>query len=283
MIKAEGDAAKGIKYGVFGCGHPDWQATFHAVPTKIDERLTECGGQRLVARGSGNAAASELFEEFDDWEEIFLKSAFSSDISTASAEKDTLVATVDKESRQNTLSYGHLQPALVVSNEVISQDSKEIKRHISIKLPVGTTYRTGDYMALLPTTPRPFVMRALNRFKLHPDDAIMLQGGGKTFNLPLNTSISAFDLFAGFVELSQPVSIRRIERLVELLRDGGEGLKKYLDPAVFEADIVQKRISFLDLLEEFPDIDIPLGEFLLALPPIRLRQVSWSHASDIDI
>jgi cytochrome P450/NADPH-cytochrome P450 reductase len=47
-------------------------------------------------------------------------------------------------------------------------------------------------------------------------------------------------------------------------------LKKYANENYTE--ILNKRISALDLLEKFPDIGLPLGMFLAMLPPMRVRQ-----------
>lgn len=40
----------------------------------------------------------------------------------------------------------------------------------------------------------------------------------------------------------------------------------------FQAEIVKKRISVLDILERYPSIDLPFGTFLSMLPNMRLRQ-----------
>lgn len=37
-------------------------------------------------------------------------------------------------------------------------------------------------------------------------------------------------------------------------------------------EITAKRVSVLDLLERYPDIDLPIGVFLSMLPPMRVRQ-----------
>ena len=38
------------------------------------------------------------------------------------------------------------------------------------------------------------------------------------------------------------------------------------------ADVTSKRVSILDLLEQFPAVDISIGDFLSMLPPMRVRQ-----------
>ena len=54
-----------------------------------------------------------------------------------------------------------------------------------------------------------------------------------------------------------------------------EGTKEKLESLAADAylsEIVDKRVSVLDLLEQFPTIDLPFGVFLSLLPPMRVRQ-----------
>lgn len=37
-------------------------------------------------------------------------------------------------------------------------------------------------------------------------------------------------------------------------------------------EVSAKRISVLDLLEKYGSVDLPLGTFLVMLPPMRVRQ-----------
>lgn len=56
------------RFAVFGCGHHDWARTYQRIPKLIDQALEERGGQRLIARGEGDAGGAEFFESFDAWE-----------------------------------------------------------------------------------------------------------------------------------------------------------------------------------------------------------------------
>jgi cytochrome P450/NADPH-cytochrome P450 reductase len=171
--------------------------------------------------------------------------------------------------------------ATVISNDIISGTPKEehekghnIKRHIEISLPEGVTYQTGDYLAILPTNPDQTVHRALRRFNLHPDDVLTMQGRGMT--LPLDTPVSAYELLNGFVELGQPATKRQIENLLERMHGGEakERLGRYIQEDYYEKELVAKRFSLLDILEDYPDLHMELGDFLLSLPALRVRQVS---------
>ena len=52
---APADAAKGVRFTVFGCGNREWAATYQSVPRHIDERLAALGGERVFERGEGDA------------------------------------------------------------------------------------------------------------------------------------------------------------------------------------------------------------------------------------
>jgi cytochrome P450/NADPH-cytochrome P450 reductase len=62
-----------IKYAVFGCGNRDWAQTYQRIPRIIDELITKNGGKALVPRGEGNVGGSEMFNDFDKWEENLFK------------------------------------------------------------------------------------------------------------------------------------------------------------------------------------------------------------------
>jgi len=258
---------------VFGCGHPDWAATYHAVPTTIDNRLQECGAERLLPRGEGNVSAADLFDTFDEWEEAFLEKIAAPDM--AKAGKASLRAVVNTQARQKMLNHGEIPSAKIISNEVITHSGQQIKRHIVMRLEEGASYRTGDYLSLLPITPIETVRRVLKRFDLHGDDLVSLSGSGMSFLLPTEFPISAFDLFAGFVELAQPVSNKQVASLVPFAPndDDKAALERLSQPEVYEKEVAKTRLSLLDVLEEYERVEMPLGDFILALPPLRMRQV----------
>lgn len=68
LSHVEGAELAGVRYGVFGCGNRDWVQTYQRIPTLCDDLLAEHGGQRLIARGEGDASASNFFQAFDEFE-----------------------------------------------------------------------------------------------------------------------------------------------------------------------------------------------------------------------
>lgn len=277
LKNAQPECQSGVKYAVFGCGHPDWAATFHAIPTLIDDRLTACGATRLCQRGQGNAAVAELFDQFDDWENELFRHLDGVRSETAMPSLD---AHIDTDIRKRLLQHDTLQSVRVIANDVISKGDVEIKRRIVLHLPEGTTYRAGDYIGLLPSNPIPVIQRALNRFNLHADDVVTLTGTGGAFNLPLDKPLSAFDLLAAFVELDRPVSLKQVERLLQWAPVDSadrQRLDGYCTPEGYEKEVKSKHLGLLSLLEELAGTEMPFADFLAAMPSFKIRQVSRKY------
>jgi cytochrome P450/NADPH-cytochrome P450 reductase len=53
--------------------------------------------------------------------------------------------------------------------------------------------------------------------------------------------------------------------------DVQKALRTYANET-YTADILSKSISVLDILEQYPSVNLPLGSFLLMLPSMRMRQ-----------
>jgi cytochrome P450/NADPH-cytochrome P450 reductase len=142
------------------------------------------------------------------------------------------------------------------------------------------TYKTGDYLNILPTNPDKTVQRVLRRFNLQADDVLTIQGVGR--NLPVNTPISAKDLLSGFVELGQPATKKQVEGLLARIGDGEkrDKLQRLTGDRVHETEVLTRRVSLLDLLEAHSEIRMDIGDYLLSLPPLRIRQVSRSSPLD---
>ncbi|KAJ9114036.1 hypothetical protein QFC22_005856 [Naganishia vaughanmartiniae] len=286
---AKANALSGVKYAVFGCGHPDWASTFMAIPGYIDSRFSELGAERLCGRGEGDASKADLFEEYEKWEDDLWRKLQSSYLNVAAPDADIkkqqrLRAEIDSTHRQNLLRYEFMQSVKVISNEIISKGDIQMKRHVVLELPEEASYRAGDYLGILPTTPLPVVIRALVRLQLHVDDVVTLKGTSGGGTLPIDTPVSAPSLFAEYFELEQPATIKQIKSLAERSTEEETklALDRYAQPEVYEAEISAKRVSVLALLEEFPQLPISVSEYIEMLPSIKMRQYSIS-SSPLDV
>ena len=73
LSSLEGEPLSGVRYAVFGCGNRDWAQTYQRIPKLVDELIGKRGGQALLQRGEGDAGGSEMFNDFDSWEDQLFK------------------------------------------------------------------------------------------------------------------------------------------------------------------------------------------------------------------
>ncbi|KAI2627622.1 bifunctional P-450:NADPH-P450 reductase [Hypoxylon sp. NC1633] len=275
------EALRGTSFAVFGCGHRDWSQTFHRVPNLVDSRLEELGATRISEIGLADAAAEDMFVAFETWEDNVLWPALNKlraiDGSEVIQEGRLEHLKVEVSSTRSTILKQSLAEGKVIDTRVLTAEGEPVKKHIDIRLPTGTTYRAGDYLAVLPINPKETVQRAMRRFGLPWDASIKIEGTG--IRLPTNELAPAESILSGFVELAQPATKRNILALADAAEseDDRRALKN-LAADGYEAEILAKRTSVLDLLETHPNINLPLGLFLTMLPPMRIRQYSISSS-----
>ncbi|KAF7794903.1 hypothetical protein EIP86_006046 [Pleurotus ostreatoroseus] len=269
-----------VRYAVFGCGHHDWARTYQRIPKLVDQTLEGRGGRRLVERGEGDAGGSELFESFDAWESN-LWEVLAKEYNTAVSEASSLGIQIknvdDGTSRAVDLRQKDAALGTVIENRVLTAPGAPEKRHIEFELPSGMTSRAGDYLAVLPTNPARDVHRVTARFKLSPEQQIVLASSGPT-SLPTGKPITIFNLLSGYVELSQPATTRDVRTLLDA--KGGSIAEQALQGLLesYSEKVLGRRLSLLDLLEQYPDIPLSFEKFISMLPAMRIRQYSISSS-----
>ncbi|KAI3332740.1 bifunctional P-450:NADPH-P450 reductase [Ustulina deusta] len=271
------DLLKGVDYAVFGVGHHDWVQTFHRIPKLVDAKLEENGATRIAAIGLSDAGSNDTFTDFETWEDNVLWPALHQKYGTGDSKEVDAGLSVEITSPRTSTLRQDVMEALVVDARKLTAEGEPVKKHVEIALPTGQTYRSGDYLAVLPINPKVVVQRVMRRFQL-PWDAHITIGSAANTPLPTETSLPAQNVFSAYVELAQPATKRNILSLSEAAKDEADkvALKKYADENYKE--VLDKRISVLDLLEEFPAVELPLGLFLAMLPPMRVRQYSISSS-----
>lgn len=282
LEKLASDAKLDASFAVFGCGHSDWKATFQRIPTAIDRLLEEHGASRICDMGLANAAKGDMMGEFQTWEDQVLwpalKQKYSAGESGMGPSPISQGVSVEVFSKRASQLRSDVSEAKVISNTTISGPGVSKKNHIELQLPSDMTYRAGDYLAVLPLNPPETVHRVMTRFSL-PWDAMLRISSTTGTILPTEHPISAQSLFSAYVELSQPATRRGISMLREASTD--ETTKTALDALIegdFAAEITEKRVSLLDLLERFPSIQLPLSAFVASLIAMRVRQYSISSS-----
>ncbi|KAL2855204.1 cytochrome P450 [Aspergillus pseudodeflectus] len=279
---------KGVDFTVFGCGNKEWAQTFHRIPKLVDSLLEKLGGSRLAEMGLADASADELFSTFETWADDVLwprlvekyGTVEKDNQSSAKQEPSAAVAVTVSNSRTQALRQDVGQAMVVETRLLTAEAEKERrKKHLEIRLPEGVTYTAGDYLAVLPINPAETVRRAMRRFKLAWDAQITIAASGPTTALPTDSPVTAYEILSTYVELSQPATRKDLRVMADASSepDVQKTLRTYANET-YTADILSKSISVLDILEQYPSVNLPLGSFLLMLPSMRMRQYSISSS-----
>jgi cytochrome P450 / NADPH-cytochrome P450 reductase len=294
------DAFAKVRYAVFGCGNSDWAATYQSVPRMIDEQLAAHGARSVYARGEGDAR-SDLDGQFESWfaaaapaamKEFGVDSNFS-----RSADDEPLYliepvapSVVNTIVAQGGVAAMKVQANSELQNKVGSDASDRSTRHIEVQLPPNMSYRVGDHLSVVPRNDPALVDSVARRFGFLPADQIRLQvAEGRRAQLPAGDAVSVGRLLSEFVELQQVATRKQIQimsehtrcpmtkpKLSALVGDDAAATERY------RTDVLGKRKSVFDLLEEHPACDLPFHAFLemLSLLAPRYYSISSSPSGD---
>ena len=178
----------------------DWVSTFHRIPKLLYTGFEKHGASKITDIGLGDVGAGDIFNDFDKWQDEQLWSALGGE----TEEEDSLEMEVDTNTRKSKLRQD-MKEAVVLGNELLTAEGEPEKRHITLKLPTGMTYRVGDYLAVLPINNGKNIRRVLKHYGL-PWDAVLTIKSGANTTLPTGYPISAMDVLGAYVELSQPAT-----------------------------------------------------------------------------
>src|SRR5215217_2925024 len=294
------DALAKVRYAVFGCGNSDWAATYQSVPRMIDEQLAAHGARSLFARGEGDAR-SDLDGQFEKWfaaaapaamKELGVDSSFA-----RSAEDEPLysIEPVAPSAVNALVAQGGVAPMKVSVNSELqnksgANPSDRSTRHIEVQLPPGISYRVGDHLSVVPRNDPALVDSVARRFGFLPADQIRLQvAEGRRAQLPVGDAVSVGRLLTDFVELQQVATRKQIQIMAEHTRcpvtkpkllayqgDDASSTERY------RTEILGKRRSVFDLLEEHPACELPFPAYLEMLSLLAPRYYSISSSPSLD-
>jgi cytochrome P450 / NADPH-cytochrome P450 reductase len=293
------DALANTRYAVFGCGNRDWAATYQSVPRQIDERMAALGAKRVYQRGEGDARG-DLDGDFERWfaglrprtaKEFGIEVEFSQD---AAAEPLYRVETVAASAGTYSSTLGATAAKIVVNDELQIRDgaagSARSTRHIELELAEQAIYRVGDHLSVVPRNDPARVEAVLRRFGFNASDIIRLEAtGGRRAQLPVGEPVVVASLLADRVELQQVATRRQIQimaehtdcpatkpKLLALAGDDDGSSERYA------AEVLARRKSVCDLLDEHRACELPFGVFLEMLPPLAPRYYSISSSPSRD-
>jgi len=290
-LEASDDDLSGLRYGVFGVGNRDWAATYQRVPRLIEERLQALGAQTVVARGEADARG-DFFGDIDHYSQrLWPELAQSLDL-TVSAPVDLGerfdIDLVEGDDNTSFLSHHSLTPMTVQGNREMvdtSVDFASSKRHISINLPAGASYKTGDHLLVMPCNPKANVERAATRFALALQQRVRLSlQHGSAGAIPVDSTITIETLLSRYVELNEPATTRQLQLLSHYAAcpPDAEALIALTEPERYKSDILDLRVSMLDLLDRYASIALPFSAFIDQLPELHPRYYSIASSNLVD-
>ncbi|MFF5279770.1 cytochrome P450 [Streptomyces sp. NPDC000133] len=287
-----------VRLALLGAGNTQWVATYQAFPTRINEALLAAGATPVIERGIADAAG-----DFDGmatrWMDTLwttLAEEYAADTSDASGPRYQVQLLTEADVRPAIVSE-QAYPLTVVGNEELVADATGLwdfslepprpsAKSITIELPEGVTYDTGNHLAVFAKNEPVLVNPALTRLGVDRDQVLRLDqpAGGRT-HLPVGTAVTAGLLLTEFLELQDVATRTQVRILAEhtecpwtrpqlqaYTADTEEAEERY------QNEILGKRISVLGLLERFPAVELPLAVFLEMMGPIRPRFYSISSA-----
>ncbi|MER7815139.1 cytochrome P450 [Streptomyces sp. NPDC096153] len=293
----EGSLAN-VRFALLGAGNTQWVSTYQAFPKRIEEALLAAGATPIVERGIADAAG-----DFDGmatrWMDTLwatLAEEYAADTSQASGPRYQVQLLSESDVRPAIVSE-QAYPLTVVANEELVADATGLwdfsiepprpsAKSITVELPDGVTYDTGNHLAVFAKNELALVERALRRLGVDYDQVLRLEqpAGGRT-HLPVGTPVTAGILLTEFLELQDVATRSQIQTLAEYTqcpwtRPQLQAYTAETEEAEerYQKEILGKRISVLGLLERFEAVELPLAVFLEMMGPIRPRFYSISSA-----
>jgi cytochrome P450 / NADPH-cytochrome P450 reductase len=290
------DAFAGVRYALFGCGNTDWAATYQAIPRLIDDRLSGHGARRVHVRGEGNAR-EDLVGQFEDWfaklrplaaRELGIATDFGDDSDVTPLYR---IEPVPPSPTPAPIAATGAAPMKVLVNAELQNKSgpnasDRSTRHVEVALPEGAAYRVGDHLSVAPRNDPALVDTVARRFGFQPTDQIRLSAApGRRAQLPVDENVAVGRLLTEFVELQQVASRKQIQTMAAHTRCPVTKPKLATlasDDEAYRADVLARRKSAFDLLEQFPACELPFAAFLESLSPLAPRYYSISSAPSVD-
>lgn len=269
-----------LTYGVT-IGHSDWTQTFYQMPVALDKKLEELGATRMCPMGRVNTANDDIFTTLEAWLNDCLWETLGVDMNVQPEfpKNETDVEIIVGDTPRDGGGRKGFTRATVTEALPLSAPGVAQKIHIEFRLTEGVNYQAGDHLQVLPMNDRSTVRRVLSRFQLeeHTPITIWSQRPLQSLNgIPVNTPLTAGDLFSSYVDLHRAATARNVDTLIDAATD--EHARQELRETL--ASISTNTASVLDIMERLPSssLTVSIKSFLAMLPAILPRTYSFSSA-----
>ena len=283
------------QFAVLGIGSSNWP-NYQAFPRRVDAAFEAAGAARIVPLGEADTEG-----DFDAQIGTFLKGLWAALGLVAGETKApglSLTIVDTRDVRASVLPEMAVAMTIAANTELVTDVPEDVfaigktrrasTRLIAIGLPNGTTYETGDHIAVYARNPAEHVDLAIDRLGLDRDAQIVLGGASARFrHLPLGRTITVRQLLSDFVELQDPMPRRVLDAAIGVTQcpHTSRALRAMNDD--WEA-VAKSRLSLLGLLIKFPAIELTLESFVelsAAVAPrfysIASSPLARSHTADL--
>ncbi|MBW6522478.1 cytochrome P450 [Sphingomonas sp. RHCKR47] len=270
----------GARYAVLGIGNSQWP-NFQAFPKRVDDAIARAGGERLVPRGQADGQG-----DFDGAVAAFVRDLWHALGATAEPAANTatlsLVPVDAAETRARALPE-HAQRLEIVANDELvrpadglwdfaQEPPRPSTRLIRVRLPEGQHYAAGDHVAIYARNRPELVARALDLLGMNGASQVRVDAqGGRFKHLPVGATVTVEQLLTDFVELSEAASRRALAGLRAATRCPHTIAALDALEADYDAQVADKRVSLLDLVERYPAAAVTLERLIDWSPAIQPR------------
>jgi len=299
--REEGELSK-VTFAVFALGNRQYEH-FCNIGRRVDHRLAELGGNRLVEHGEGDDDGS-LEDDYSTWKAQFwarTKQHFG-----LSGEAMSAMATfkpnfvIDWKSEEAAARYiGGLSPSIcdpkhkpilakVVENRQLRLDvpegadtnaDGESTRHLELDVSaLRLSYVTADNLGVCPRNDYKSVGRLMTRLKVKPNQVLSLKPLGKR-KAPVPSPCSVHDALLWYCDFESVPRANLLTTLAQYTTDEGEKAQLHAWTHHEKESYVREERSLLEVLEELPGIDLPFVDFLELCPRIQPRFYTISSSS----
>jgi len=281
----------GAKFAVLGIGNSQWPNYQH-FPKRVDAVIEAQGAQRLVPRAEADGQG-----DFDGAVAAFVRDlwkALGSEVAPGEVKSTLSLRPVDSAATRAQVLPEHAQRLGIVANEEMVKPAAGLwdfaiepprpsTRFIRIRLPEGQRYQAGDHIAIYAHNRPELVLRAVTRLGLDGSAQLQIDGqGGRFRHLPLGQTVTVQQLLSDFIELSDVMPRRALAVIAAQTRCPNTKTEIARMETAFDAEVAEKRLSIIDLLEMQPAAELSLDSLVELSSAISPRFYSIASSPLID-
>lgn len=283
---------RGARVAVLGVGNSQWP-NYQVFPKRIAAAVEAAGATMLVPRAEADGQG-----DFDGAVAGFVRDlwkALGSEAAPSEAASSLRLRPVDADATRAQALPEHAQRLEIVSNEELVKPADGLwdfaiepprpsTRLIRVRLPEAQRYHSGDHVAVYARNRPELVDRVMARLDLKGATQLRVDGqGGRFKHLPLGQTVTVRQLLTDFVELSDTLPRRALMVIAAQTRcPNTKAELARLAADAFDVEVVDKRLSVLDLLERHPAAELSLDSFVelsAAIAP-RFYSIASSPLAD---